>query len=233
MKKLALNCFSPPVMLATFLFEIGAMLYIIMRGRATRTMWPISLTLACLGFFQLAEWMVCETAWGLSSLDWARLGFVAISFLPALGLDTGYRLRGKVDGVRYVVMVGYGVALAFSAYFWVLSGAITASQCLGNYVLFHTPGAIMNVYGLYYYSWLLFTVGWLIKGRPALKELWRRQASLWMALGLMAFLLPVTIANLLYPETFYAIPSIMCGFAVALAAVLLFKVFPLVRKNEK
>lgn len=233
MTKLRLYCFSPPVMLATFLFEIGAMLYVIVRGRGTRSTVLIATILGCLGFFQLAEWMVCEQALGLDSLTWAKLGYVAISFLPALGLHLAYRLLGQKGTFRWLIMLGYALAAAFSAYFLFATQSISASQCLGNYALFVTPGPLMQFYGLYYYAWLLCAVGWLLFGRTKVKQLWRRQATVWLAVGNLAFLVPVTVVNLVSPETILGIPSIMCGFAVLLAVVLVFKVFPLVQKYEK
>lgn len=220
-------------MLATFLFEIGAMVYVIARGRATRTTLLIAATLGCLAFFQLAEWMVCEQALGFDSLTWAKMGYVAISFLPALGLHIAGRLLQKRGLFQLFVWAGYGVATLFSAYFLFVTQSISAAQCLGNYALFVTPGYTMNIYGLYYYGWILGAGGWLLFGRNKVKQAWRRQAMVWLGIGNLGFLLPVAVINILSPETILGIPSIMCGFAVLLAVVLVFRVYPLVQKYEK
>jgi hypothetical protein len=47
-----------------------------------------------------------------------------------------------------------------------------------------------------------------------------------LAVGYLAFILPVTIVNIIDPSTISGIPSIMCGFAVILAVILAGEVLP-------
>ena len=56
---------------------------------------------------------------------------------------------------------------------------------------------------------------------------------LFRSIAYLAFLLPTTTINLLAPETLAGIPSIMCGFAVLMALILLGKITPLAGKQRK
>ena len=73
-------------MLATLLIEFSGALYTLIRYRLTARTAILAASLLALGVFQLAEYFIC-TGVVLSGLSWARLGFVAISLLPPLGIE--------------------------------------------------------------------------------------------------------------------------------------------------
>ena len=81
----SLHCFSPPVMLATFLIEISLAVYVTWRYQLTAVTRLATAILFFLALFQLAEWNVCEGSFGIDSLGWSRLGYIAITMLPPLG----------------------------------------------------------------------------------------------------------------------------------------------------
>ena len=78
-------CFSPPVMLATFALEFGLAFYVIWRYKMNIISRLVFILLVCLGLFQLAEYMICGGL-GLTGIEWARVGYMSISLLPALGI---------------------------------------------------------------------------------------------------------------------------------------------------
>lgn len=215
-------CFSPPVMLATFAVELGLLMYALWRYKLTKV---TRLAVAMLGFlavFQLAEYMVCGGA-GLDARAWSRIGHVAITLLPALGIHFVYALAGASN--KLVVGAGYTLAAAFAVYFLLSPGAIVGSQCMGNYVIFHVPETTVVLYSLYYYGLLLVGIGiawWLARtARPQ-----SAKALYAFIVGYLLFLLPTTTANIINPSTISGIPSIMCGFAVLLALVIGFWILP-------
>ena len=55
----------------------------------------------------------------------------------------------------------------------------------------------------------------------------------WLISGYVAFILPTTIVNIVNPSTIEGIPSIMCGFAVLMAIVLIGFVAPRTLELEK
>lgn len=213
-------CFSPPIMLATFLFEFGAAFYILWKYKKEQLTKLVVAMLLALGTFQLAEYMICGGL-GLQGAEWARLGYVSITLLPAIGIHIITTLAGKkaplLVGSAYLSMV------AFSAYFAFAPGAISAHECRANYAVFNLDDISVWLYGAYYYGWLL--------AGTALAWFWSRghsnqTALLWMAGGYLLFMLPTATVNIIDPSTIAGVPSIMCGFAVIFAIVLVAKVMP-------
>lgn len=219
-----LYCFSPPVMLATFIIEIVFALYVTTRYKLT----PISrlavAILVGLAIFQLAEYNVCETAWGVDSLTWARIGYVAITFLPPLGLHLATRIAKQ----KQPLLVGgaYLVGAIFAGFFLFSGHGMLGQECLGNYVIFSIAPWAVKLYAVYYYGLLALSVGYSLKAARSLKKKPQKQALIALAVGYLAFIVPTTAANIVDPSTLSGIPSIMCGFAVILAVILTLVVIP-------
>lgn len=221
---LSLKCFSPLVMIATFVFEMIAALVVLFRYRHLNESRLIIAILVCLAIFQLAEYMICVSAFGLSSLDWARVGWVAISFLPPLGVHLGLTIADKRQ--KLLIALGYVIAVVFSVYFLTIGHGIQDSACLGNYVIFDVARPALHIYIAYYYAWLLAGMAAAFLYAGEIKQKPRREALQWLGVGYAVFIVPTIAVNMINPETMAAIPSIMCGFAVLLAVILLFAVTP-------
>ncbi len=218
-----LYCFSPPVMIATFAIEIICAVYVVIRYKLTPVTRLAAAILMGLAVFQLAEYNVCEGAWGVGSLTWARIGYVAITLLPPLGLHLAVRLAGERK--RLLVGLAYATAAIFAYIFLFVGQGMASQQCLGNYVMFHIAPWASSPYGLYYFGWLLVTVGYALT-RAQKATHYTKEALYGLALGYLAFIVPSTAANLIDPSTLAGIPSIMCGFAVILAVILTTVVLP-------
>jgi len=211
-------------MIATFMIEIGLALYVSWRYKLTTiTKLAISI-LFFLAVFQLAEYNVCEGSFGINSLGWARLGYVAITMLPPLGFHLATRIAGQKQ--RAAVTFAYASGAAFALFFAFSGDGITSPACLGNYVIFKAAPGSAWLYSLYYYGWLIASTTYAF--RQAGQGLGDHQARALKALavGYLAFILPTTTVNVIDPSTIEGIPSIMCGFAVILAIVLAGEVLP-------
>lgn len=211
-------------MIATFIIEIACAVYVLWRYKLTPVTRLVALILVGLATFQLAEYNICEGAWGVDSLTWARIGYVAITLLPPLGLHLATRLTGQ----RQPMLLGlaYGAAAAFSLFFLFVGYGLQAGQCLGNYVIFSTAPWAVAPYAIYYYGLLFVGVGYALKAGKTMKAKNKRRALYALMAGYLAFIIPTTAVNIVDPETIAGIPSIMCGFAVLLALVLTFVVLP-------
>lgn len=213
-----LYCFSPPVMLATFIIEIACALYVLARYKLTIVTRLGVAVLLGLALFQLAEYNVCEGAWGVDSLTWARIGYVAITLLPPLGLHLALRISGQE---RPKLLWGaYGVAVAFSIIFLFVGHGMQAQECLGNYVIFTIAPWAVWPYALYYYGLLIVAVACSWQAASISKSKAIKKALYSLAIGYLMFIIPTTTVNILDPGTISGIPSIMCGFAVILALIL-------------
>ncbi len=225
-KQTTLACFSPPVMIATFLIEISLAVYVIWRyklDRVTRIAAGILLTLAT---FQLAEYNVCEGSFGLTSLDWARVGFVAITLLPPLGIHLAMAMAGQLRRFRWALIGLYSIAAMFIISLMYVSHGLQGDVCLGNYVIFEVAPMTMSLYALYYYGLLLFGIWLALYFGQNARNIQARTAQYALIIGYLSFLVPTTTVNLLDPSSITGIPSIMCGFAVLLAIVLCGYVLP-------
>jgi hypothetical protein len=212
-------------MLITFFIEIVCAAYVLFRYKMTLVSRIAVTILVSLAVFQFAEFNVCTIAWGMDSLSWARIGYVAITLLPSLGIHLILAITGRRN---LALLVGaYGTATVFSFIFLFVGQGMLGEQCLGNYVIFKIAPWATWPYALYYYGWLIFGTIYaiLLAGQKRYRKV---QPALYaLAVGYLAFIIPTTTVNVIDPTTIAGIPSIMCGFAVLLALILTARVLPL------
>lgn len=216
-------------MIVTFAVELLLAVYTLLRYRYNPVTRLVVLLLVFLATFQLAEYMVCRGIGGDAGV-WSRLGFVAITTLPPLGMHLVYTL-GRAQK-RPMLLPAYALGAGFIAFFALVGQSIDGHACTGNYVIFQVAPGFGALYGLYYYGLLIATLGlgWHFIRRTKDKDV--RHAITGAMFGYAVFLLPTTTVTFLRPETMSAIPSVMCGFAVLLALVLCFVVLPASVKNR-
>lgn len=222
-------CFSPPVMAATFVIEITLAIYTYWRYKMSAAVRLIIIMLVLLATFQAAEYFVCG-GFGLSGFDWSRLGFVAITLLPPVGIHLAHLIAKSSK--KQIVMLAYASAMIFVVYFAFASESVGHGQCLGNYVMFGISGTMTAIYTLYYYGWLLAGIVTCWRLSDTARSDQQKGALRALATGYVAFLLPTTTVNLIDKQTLSGIPSIMCGFAVLLAIILCGWVLPKVAKKK-
>lgn len=223
-------CFSPPVMLLTFVIEVGLAVYVLWRYKTSSVVKMSVVMLLLLAVFQAAEYMVCGGL-GLSGFDWSRLGFAAITLLPPVGLHIAYLIAGTLN--KKIMLLAYATAAVFVAYFGFAAISVQHGICLGNYVMFGMSGVATAFYTLYYYGWLIFGMYKSLRMSRLVKTNNKRVALKYLTVGYVAFLLPTTTVNLIDRSTLSGVPSIMCGFAVLLAFVLCGLVLPRVASIKK
>ena len=184
--------------------------------------------LVCLATFQLAEYFVC-TGLGSMAAPWSRVGFVAITALPPLGLHIMHVLADKPR--RRLVYGAYGTMVAYMAFFLFSPGTFTGHECTGNYVIFQFTPNVTGTYSVYYFGWLLAGIGlgfrWAdelkAKGKSVARQL---QSVQGLILGYLVFLVPSALSMAVKPDVRRGIPSVLCGFAVLLALILTLYIMP-------
>lgn len=222
-------CFSPPIMIATCLIELGLLAYSLWKYRWTPIVRLIGLLFLLLAVFQAAEFMVCTGSAG--GVQWSRLGFVAITLLPPLGIHALATVHKQPR--HLVVYLAYATSAVFVAYFALAANSFNGHHCLGNYVIFQVNSNLTWLYIMYYYGWVLtgMYLGW--KWGRATKQRPIRQALYGFTWGYAAFMVPTATVNVLDSTTTNGIPSIMCGFAVLFAIVAGAWVLPRVGKLRR
>jgi len=209
-------------MLATFAIEITFALYILWRYKFTPIARLIISLLVLLAVFQGTEFMLCGGL-ALEGGTWSKIGYGAITLLPPLGIHLAYLLANKKPGK--VVALAYTSGIIFLAYFAFATQAISGHTCYANYVTFNTADGTTLPYTMYYYGWLFIGTFLTYKWAPTLDK--HRKAALYALMaGYLSLLIPTTTITILWNEATAGIPSIMCGFAIILAALLTLKVAP-------
>lgn len=219
-RDLKLYCFSPFVMLATFVVEIVLALYTMFRYKLNEVGRLAVLLLVFLAIFQLAEYAVCEGTGWIDSVLASRIGYVAITVLPPLGIHLAYAIaRAKKRPLLWPVYLN---AAMFIAMFLLIGPVFSGHACMGNYIIFQMMPDVVWLYALYYYGWLLAGL-WLCRHLATAST---KRALYGLGIGYLVFLVPTTLVNIIDPETIKGIPSIMCGFAVLLAFTIAFWILP-------
>lgn len=210
-------------MLATFLIEISFAAYVVWRYKMNVVGRLVALILTFLALFQLSEFIVCGGS-GWQGFEWTRLGYASITLLPPLGLHLSASIAKK--NITPLIIFAYITSVAFILFYVFTTGAISGATCYANYAVFDTHAASSIPYALYYYGWLFAGTFLSLLWSKSAKKSSERTALIALAVGYVSFILPTTTINIIDPSTISGIPSIMCGFAVILAFIMVGRVAP-------
>lgn len=222
-KSTTFYCFSPPVMVATFMIEIALAVYVVWRYKMSRLTRLVTALLVSLATFQLAEYFVCGGL-GMNGQMWSRIGYVAITLLPPLGLHVAQTIAKKP--ASRLTALAYGTSFLWIGLFTFSQQAFSGYHCGGNYVIFQLTPPLGGLYFVHYYLWLFITM-YVATGFAKTASTRIRKALQAQVISYAAFILPTSLIRLVWPHTAQGMPSIMCGFAVIFAIALVWKVMPL------
>lgn len=208
-------------MIATFAIEIGLFLYVIIRYKMTPITRLVGALLVLLATFQYAEFNICQGA--AASEYFARLGYVAITLLPPVGLHLTTKIARR--NPRHLIMGGYALGGAFAFSFALTPNTFESYACTGNYAVFQLANNLGILYFAYYYLLMFIGITLCIRYSGFVSKR-RREALTYQAFGYLSFIIPTGIVNAVNPTTIDGIPSIMCGFAAIYALVLTFAIVP-------
>ncbi len=147
-----------------------------------------------------------------------RMGLVAITFLPPLGvLLTSYVTNLK----HWINWSGIPFAIGLSVYYIIVPNAFTLQTCNPFYAVYTYP--LGNLYGIFYFGYIfwaliLIVIAWIFN-RKRVRKFSNKNAIL-VLVGYISFLLPMAITVVIDFSTSSAIPSIMCKYALLLAITL-------------
>ncbi len=223
-RSVTLYCFTPGVSLATFFIETIFALYVAIRYKMNAFGRLSALLLLLLGAFQLAEYSLCQ---GMHPLPWTQIAFVSITPLPIIS----FHLIALVTRKSVWTNIGYALAAAFIAVIVASPTIFLGSACTGRFVVFNTSSPFIHFYTAYYLGFL--TLGIVKAARSAYARIGDRTLLAWLLLGYASFIAP-TIALYVYSAvTRSGFASILCGFAVLFACILVVKILPLQEKKKK
>ncbi len=214
-RKSRFYCFTPEVMIATFIIEMILAVYVLVRYKMSSFSRSAAALVILLAGFQLAEYKICTDS---DFLFWPVFGFIMITILPVLGL----RLISLVTKTRHFLNIGYLAMISFMVFFILSPQTNQNVMCGGNYIIFGTEERVAMLYAIYYFLFLFLGIFEVV--RHERKE--TKNISYWILAGYLSFILPTGIVYLMSPATRQAVPSIMCGFAIFFALILALKAVP-------
>jgi hypothetical protein len=214
-----LYCFSPPVMLATFVIECGLAAYVFQRYRKSLFASVATAVLLLLAVFQLSEYQICANQ---DAIFWSRLGLAAITVLPVLGLY----LISLVSHKKHFLRLGYVAATVSVVLILLAPRDLISPICAGNYVTFGGPEVLYRFYAAYYFGFLLIGIWESVEALNVSRSKRVHRILRWMVIGYLSFMLPMGIVYAFYEPARMAVASIMCGFALGLAFILALRIVP-------
>lgn len=213
--------YNPILSIVTATLEIGAGTWAL-RGPGRR---PIVRAAAAILFllagYQIVEAVFCTGLLTAVNSFLPRLAFIVVAWLPPTGLLLAARLYPGHK--RALHWYAYGMYLFCAAL--VLGIAtdphfVTTSVCMIVFARYTNPTALYQTYGLFYQTGLMGLLAVSAWGVTISDD--RRQRLLLgqLMLGSIAFIFPSLVTVAVVPVAENALPSIMCHFALLLAAFL-------------
>lgn len=217
-------CFTPLVSLSTFAVEFAFAFYVFAKYRKTLFGKIAIAMLIMLGTFQLASYNICRSD---QVALWTIIGYLAITFLLPLGVHMNSLIikRSFLTPACYVAASLIGLAIIF------IPNIFNTPSCSGNFIIFNPIVSNFKIiYGAYYFVFITLSLLPLIKA--IFKKQENKKLAAWMLAGYASFIIPTGIISIYEITTRNAVPSIMCGFAVLFAIVLVVKILPEFEKLE-
>ena len=219
-----LFCFTPLVTLLTFFIELIFAIYVIIKYRMSLFGRLSALLLFLLAFFQLSEFIICKGAY---PLIWAEIAYLSTIFMPIIGIH----LISLVTKKNIWTKIGYFFAIVISLIILFVPNIFVGTSCPGNFVVFNLASFFSSIYFFYYSIFLLIGILMIFFYKIDIKNK-KNKIINWLLIGYASFIVPTFLIYVFEKITRLAVASILCGFAVLLAFILVFKILPEYKKFQ-
>jgi hypothetical protein len=211
--------YSPVLAVVTALFEVSAAVWVLRGPGRKAVLRTTAAILVFLAGYQVVEVGICSLAPTYGFLP--RLAFIVVTWLPPLGILLVSFLLGPA--ARAARGFAYGMlALAAGIVVWIaLDGSFaTLSVCNAVYARYDHPMPRFLAYSGFYWLGLLSLVGLSAYGAARPRDAHDAHLTRQLLTGSVAFLVPALVTSKFIPAAEGALPSVMCHFAILLAAFL-------------
>ena len=211
--------YSPGLAIATALFEISVAVWAI-RGPGNRSIIRTTATiLVFLASYQLIEVGVCANSAAAGFLP--RLAFIAVTWLPPLGLLLIAKLQRPRSRMAYGNAYSM-LAAAAGIVIWIVldRGFVSSSVCSTLFAHYTNPMPRFALYSGFYWLGLLGMIVHSGYGVKTCRDPHRRHLLSQVFVGTLAFVLPSLIVSSYVRPAEGALPSVMCHFALIFALFL-------------
>lgn len=211
--------YSPILAIATAVFEIGAAGWVLTgpgRRSIVRTTAAILLFLAG---YQIVEVAICSLVPGHGFLP--RLAFLVVTWLPPLGvLLVTFLLGPGARAARLFAYAMFGFALGIVVWIMFDADFATLSVCNAVYARYEHPTPAFLLYAAFYWLGLFGLVSLSAYGAAVPRDAHNGMLAKLVLIGSIAFIVPAVLTSWFVPAGEGALPSVMCHFAILLAALL-------------
>ena len=211
--------YSPGLALATALFEIAVAVWAL-RGPGDRSIIRTTAgILALLASYQLIEVGICANSAAAGFLP--RLAFIAVTWLPPLGLLLIAKLHRPRSRMAYGNAYSM-LAAAVGIVIWIVldRGFVSSSVCSALFAHYANPMPRFALYSGFYWLGLLGMIVHSGYGVKTCRDPHRRRLLFQVFAGTLAFVLPSLVLSRYLTPAEGALPSVMCHFALILALFL-------------
>lgn len=210
--------YSPVLAAVTGGLEVLAAVFTLSSPGRKAVLRPVAVILFLLAGYQFAEIAVCANP---GALALSRLAFFVILWLPPFGIRLVVSLdERRAKGLRAVSWFYFAAATGLAI--WILAdpGCITRSVCQVVLARYFPKAAFDIAYGVFYQTGLLFMVFAAGALMVSAADAFARKHLGTVQLGVLGFMFPAMAVRVLAKEPAGLIPSVMCHFAIVLAASL-------------
>lgn len=206
-------CFTPIVSISTAVIEWLMALVIFSFFRKGRLSNMFIAMLFFLGSYQFTEFMLCTTG----NLVWVKLGFIAYTVLPALGLHSIMKYFNRKRSLigLYAFPAAYILFALFNKGF-AIHGECKTFFVLAENVLTNNV-ALWLPYLLYYSGFIIATFIILVDALIQTRNKLKREIEESEIIAILLMTVPTFVVILIFPLMGIMFPSILCHFAVLLA----------------
>ena len=211
--------YSPGLAIATAAFEIAVAVWAL-RGPGNRSIIRTTAgILVLLASYQAIEVGICANSAAAGFLP--RLAFIAVTWLPPLGLLLIARLQQPRSRMTYGNAYSM-LAAAVGIVIWIVldQGFVSSSVCSALFAHYTNPMPRFTVYGGFYWLGLLGMIVHSGYGVRTSRDPHRRHLLFQVFAGTLAFVFSSLVLSRYMPSAAGALPSVMCHFALILALFL-------------
>jgi hypothetical protein len=210
--------YSPILAAVTGCLEILAAVYTFRGPGRKSILRPVGLIFILLAAYQFAEIAVCANP---AVLTLSRLAYIIIAWQAPVALRLVVVLDARNRSwLRIASLFTFAAAAGLCVWIVIDPGCITKSVCQVVTARYFPAAAFNIAYGVFFQSALVFTVFSAGIVMASTEDPASRKHLANLQLGILGFMFPALAVRVLAAEPAGLIPSVMCHFALVLAASL-------------
>ena len=210
-----MNGYSPVLSILTAAFELSAAVWVLRQPGRPVVLRQIAVMLVVLAGYQLCEVYVCARP---EDLFRSRLAFSVIAWLPPLGLSLLATYAAPVSAwAKRGVQACYAYALLMCVVVFMDPEFVVSTVCKAMLATFYHGTWFEHAYGIWYETSLCAILIGAAVAMTRLTDKTARQHSADLQIGLLGFIIPAFLTQIVWVDLDISIPSLMCHYAIILA----------------